>query len=128
MRLAKVCPAVVSRSVTLQPETKFVPLIKKDCAELEPGTGLGDTLVIDGVTFGEFTWNWYWPDEVPPGLMTSADQVCAAVVNVTLSWIWFDDCETIVRFVNVCPAVMSRSVTLHPDTKFDPLMKNDCDE
>ena len=59
VRFAKVCPAVTSRSVTVQPLWKFVPLIVNGCALLDPVTGFGDTLVIDGVTTGATTWNVY---------------------------------------------------------------------
>ena len=36
------------RNVTLHPETKPAPLIVKGCAEFDPVTGLGETLLIEG--------------------------------------------------------------------------------
>ena len=42
-----------TRNVTLHPETKFKPLIVNGCALLEPVTGFGVTLLIEGAAIAE---------------------------------------------------------------------------
>ena len=219
--MANTCPAVRSRNVTLQPETKLAPLIVNGCALAEPVTGLGLTLLIDGGEAGATTLNWYWPGGLavridhlhapqmrrrgevgvdrnagaaeradgaigehlpggqvpqrhvapgyevgsvdrerlragwpvtglgltllidggeagattlnwywpvvwPSGLITSTLHRCAAVVKLGLIVMLVLLNELMARLANTCPAVRSRNVTLHPDTKLAPLIVNGC--
>ena len=56
------------------------------CALLEPVTGLGLTLLIEGanVDVGALTVKVNWPEDCPSGLMTSTVQVAAVVVKFGL--------------------------------------------
>src|SRR5258708_3747783 len=66
------------------------------------------------------------PEEPLWLLSTSTDQVCAAVVKMGLTTIWLPLNELIARLVTTCPCVLSRNVTVSPDTTPLPLMKNGC--
>src|SRR4051812_28585791 len=117
----------MSRRVTLHPLTKFKPLMVKGCALADPVTGLGLTLLIDGAAAcGAITLKLNWPDESAPGFITSTLQLCAAVVKIGLMTILLPAKELIGRFANVCPAVRSRRVTVHPLRNALPLMVNGC--
>ena len=59
-------------------------------------------------------------------MITSTDQLCAAVVKVGLMTIWVLLKELAVRFGKICPAVRSLRVTLAPLTKLFPLIVNGC--
>ena len=70
--------------VTLQPAAKLFPRTVNGCALAAPVTGFGFTPVTVGVAAGAPTVKLNWPDEAPPGLMTSTLQLCAAVVKLGL--------------------------------------------
>ena len=72
------------RKVTLQPETKLLPLIVKGCALLAPTGEAGLTLLIEGGDTGACTVKVNWPEDWPFGLITSTVQVAAAVVKFGL--------------------------------------------
>ena len=74
----------------------------------------------------QWTVKTNWPEEAPPGLITSTLQVCAAVVKMGLITIWVALNELIGRLANTSPVVRSRSVTVAPDTKLLPLMVKGC--
>ena len=60
--LSYVPPLVKSRNRTIQPDTKFAPLTVNACELLEPGTGFGETLLIEGTTTGAVTVKFNWPE------------------------------------------------------------------
>jgi hypothetical protein len=66
------------------------------------------------------TLNGNCPDPPPSGLMTSTDQLCAALVKFTFTVICVVLKITGVRFGKVWPAVRSRNVTFAPLTKLFP--------
>ena len=72
------------------------------------------------------TWNLYWPEEAPRGLMTSTDHVEGIDVKFGLRIIWVFVCDVMGRLAKVCPAPRSRSVTVHPVVKLEPLIVNGC--
>ncbi len=59
-------------------------------------------------------------------MITSTDQLWAAVVKMGLITIWVLDCELIVRLGKIWLAVRSRNVTVAPDWKLVPLMVKGC--
>jgi hypothetical protein len=60
-------------------------------------------------------------------LITSTDQVCAAVVKLALITICVLPNEFADRLAKVCPAVRSRRVIFAPATKLLPLIVNGCE-
>jgi hypothetical protein len=102
---------------------KLVPVIVKACVLDEPVTGLGLTLVIVGA--GDWTENWYWPEDAEP-LRASTLHVAAAVEKLGLITICVVVCELIVRFAYVWPLVTSRSVIDVLLVKFVPVIAKLC--
>src|SRR5258708_20520673 len=74
-------PFVVSFKVTVQPETKLLPLRVNVVAEADPGTGSGLVLAIDGVSVFAFTWKEFTLDEEGLGLMRFHAPLADFIVN-----------------------------------------------
>ena len=72
--------------IAVAPDTKLLPLIVNVWLLLDPGTGLGDTLLIDGGVDVELAWTWKLKTfDVPPsGLTTCADHVAVVFVKFAL--------------------------------------------
>lgn len=126
-RLANTSPVRLSRSVTLQLDWKFDPVIVNACALFEPVAGLGETEEIVGdEPPGALTVKANCPLVFPSGLITSTLHSAAAVEKVGLITILVEEKEEMERLAKISPVRLSRSVTLQPVWKFDPVIVNAC--
>ena len=75
---------------TAAPDTKLLPSIVNVWLLFDPGTGLGDTLLIDGGVDVEVAWTWKLKtfDVLLSGLITCADHVAVVFVKFALIDNW----------------------------------------